>query len=196
MKAVHFKGSRKWKASTFLFYTLIVFPTLIVALALAVDFTRLILANRQLATAMNTAASAGAWGVTNSGNIGQIDRAKATTYAGSAYCQSWVSAITAATPISGEKPANADDCYEAGVGGDTTGADLGLTVTFTTNGSGVTDSITASGQGRVSGLFFLNFLQAAYTQEDVTNSVVISAENTAEVCVADVARDRCPRPAY
>ena len=207
MTGVTYRFKRGKRGSLLLFYALIIFPTMMLALALSADVTRVTVAHRQLATAVNSSASAAAWGVPirqvdKERNEDVLDAERAEQFASSTFCQSWLAVLTIPSPVEGNEPGEPQDCAEENVNPNgIQGTEQGLRVTFLNSAGVVTTDrptrVQAQATADVRGLFLLGFVTSLFSSEGGTQ-VKISADADAEVCVADAVTGKylCPRPSF
>lgn len=179
-------GARGVRGVAFLYFTVVVIPVVFLSAALAVDFTRIIIAARETSNAAAAAALAGAWQMED--GVAALNASKSTAAAVETFCYAQrVGATHLAQP--------------AGSGGHTCsgGGRADITVTLkdykATNGgltAGGYTTVEVTARHKVPDLVFFNFFGAgrSFTANPITRS--------ASVCVpgdtAGATQGNCQRP--
>lgn len=190
---------RTRRGSVMLFFAMVAVPMMLLASAIGIDVTRIVIAHRQLAVATSSAALAGAWTFDTTSSRRQLDTAKATANAYATYCQNVADVLTVAQPSTGTHPSSADNCRDlsAGVNGAVNGDQLGANVTITGT-STAENAVTVTASADVNDLVLLGFLMSLTDSNARGTSVRISTSSVSYTCNSDTdtgeQQGNCSRP--
>lgn len=165
---------------------------------MTIDLGKVIVAHRQLNTATNAAATAGAWTFDNLSADPALDKTKAKQVAGSTYCAAIVDTVNAAKPNTGVRPASVGDCEDPdpSVGGGSKsvkGSDLGATFEATETkdrfGNDIWVGMTVTGTAKLDDLVFFGLILGE-------QSLTITSTSTADLCTpgGPASGGDCARP--
>lgn len=157
-----------WRGITFLYFVLLAIPTFFVAAGFATDFTRIIIANRQVANATQAAALAGAQQYLP--DTQGLDANKARAASVETYC---VAQRSGETYLSTPASTSTHSCAR----GNPVSLDVKLPTIIAADGTSLYQTVSVTSHYTVNGLIFVNFFGLS------PNTNVLNVTKTASICI-------------